>query len=481
MAITTIAQATGSFAGDRLSIDEAFNAVDDTITRTALNGDGETIVSGDVLEILDGKAPGDPVPVIRAGADYITGANGGLPGERLVGDADIMFGGILIGGSDIIEGLAGDDFITGDVHIALEGIQSVPHITGGNDTLDGGDGNDIVVGDVSFPNPATVIGGDDTLYGGDGDDALLGDQQNLRGDRAAEARIRGGNDRLYAGNGNDILVGGGGDDTLDGGAGIDSVGYNQLAYDTSGNPITTGIVVRLGEAGKWGSTTGSHGTDRLLAIENVLASLGNDIVFGNSGDNTLNGSFGNDSLFGGSGNDTVIGEDGNDTLYGGTGRNLLDGGQGNDRLNGNTGADRLIDTGALLGSEYDVMTGGAANDTFISGLIGNRSMYGGSGSDRFLPGGGNTYISTGTGRDVLVAPTAGKLGDDAFIHVYSFDTASDRIDLRAHDLTQAELNKALGQWQAGAYLQLDLAGANDLTILLHGVAKADLDAGNFIL
>ncbi len=480
MATITIAQATGSFAGDRLSIDEAFNAVDDTITRTALNG-GETIVSGDVLEFLDGTAPGAPVPLMRGGADYITGANGGLPGERLVGDADIMFGGILIGGNDIIEGLAGDDFITGDVHIALEGMQSVPHITGGDDTLDGGEGNDIVVGDVSFPNPAFIIGGDDTLYGGDGDDALLGDQQNLHGDRAAEAHIIGGNDTLYAGAGNDILVGGGGDDILDGGTGIDSLGYNQLAYDAAGNPITSGIVVRLGEAGKWGTATGSHGSDRLFAIENVLASLGNDIVYGNADANTLNGSFGNDTLFGGLGNDTVIGEDGNDTLFGGTGRNLLDGGQGNDRLNGNTGADRLIDTGAQLASEYDVMSGGAANDTLISGLIGNRSMYGGSGSDRFLPGGGNTYVFSGTGRDVLVAPTATKLGDDAFIHVYSFDTANDRIDLHAHDLTQAELNKALGQWQAGANLQLDLAGGNDVTILLHGVSESKLTAWNFIL
>ncbi len=463
MAIISIAQATGSFAGDRLSIDTAFNAVDDTITRTALNGEGETIVSGDVLEIRDQNAPGDPVPIIRGGHDHIEGANGGLPGERLVGDADIMFGGILIGGNDTIFALGGDDFITGDVHIALEGNQSLPHITGGDDFLSGGEGNDIVVGDVSFPNPATIIGGDDTLYGGSGDDALLGDQQNLHGDRAAEARIRGGNDKLYAGIGNDILVGGGGDDLLDGGTGINSLGYNQLAYDAAGNPITSGIVVRLGEAGKWGTTTGSHGNDRLFAIENVLASLGNDTVHGNSAVNTLNGSFGNDRLYGNAGNDTLIGEEGDDFLSGGLGN------------------DRLVDNSATIGGAYDRMHGGYGNDVLISGLTGDRGMFGGAGHDRFVAGGGDTYVTTGSGRDVIVAPTADRLGEDAFIHVYDFDTAYDRIDLRAHDLTQAELNKALGQWQAGANLQLDLAGDNDVTILLHGVAKADLDAGNFLL
>ena len=480
MAIITICQATGYFAGDQYSINTTFNAASDTITRTALNA-GETAVAGDFIEMLDGAGAGAPVPTVRGGNDRINGANGGASGERLVGDVDFMNGGILWGGNDTIFGLDGDDFITGDVHVVVEGLNSLATLHGGDDTLDGGDGNDIVVGDVSFPNPATVYGGDDTLYGGAGDDALLGDQQNLRGDRASEAHIIGGNDELHAGTGNDILVGGTGDDILDGGNGIDSLGYNQLTFNSSGTLITGGIVVRLAETGLWGSTTGSHGTDQLFSIENVLASLGNDIVHGNSGANTLNGSFGNDWLSAGPGNDTVIGEDGNDTLYGGAGTNILNGGQGNDRLYGNTGVDRLVDTGAISASEYDVMSGGAGNDIFVSGRLGDRSMLGGAGNDRFLAGGGLTYVTSGTGRDLLVAPMAAKLGDDAFIHVYDFDAANDRIDLRPLNMSQNQLNIALGEWAAGANLQINLAGANDLTILLHGISESELTAWNFLL
>lgn len=481
MADVTIAAASGTFAGDRPSVDQDFTAASDTLTRTALNGAAETVISGDVIEAFDGTAGGAPIPTVRGGNDRINGASGGAPGERLVGDADIMYGGILWGGSDTIYGLAGDDFITGDVHIALEGNQSLPVIHGGNDTLDGGEGNDFVVGDVSFPNPATVYGGNDTLYGGDGDDALLGDQQNLRGDRAAECHIIGGNDKLYAGKGDDILVGGGGDDILDGGDGIDSLGYNQLAFDAAGNLTTAGITVRLGEAGQWGTATGSHGNDSILNVENVLASLGNDFVYGNSGANTLNGSFAGDTLFAYGGNDTVIGEDGNDTLYGGTGSDLVDGGKGNDRLFGGIGNDRLVDIDAKSKAEYDVLSGGLGNDTFISGRIGARSMLGGTGADRFLPGGGTTYITPGSGRDTIVAPTAAKLGDDAFIHVYGFSLQEDRIDLRALNLTQAALERAMDDWAAGAALELNLKGANDLTILLHGIDSDGLKASNFIL
>ena len=481
MADITITAASGTFAGDRLSVDAEFTAGSDTLTRTALNGAAETIVSGDVIELFDGVDAGAPVPTLRGGNDRINGADGGAPAERLVGDVDVMYGGILWGGADTIYGLGGDDFITGDVHVALEGNHSIPVIHGGNDTLDGGDGNDIIVGDVSFPNPATVYGGDDTLYGGDGDDALLGDQQNLRGDRATEAHIFGGNDKLYAGKGDDILVGGGGDDILDGGEGTDSLGYNQLAFDAAGKLTTAGIVVHLGEAGVWGSATGSHGNDQILDVENVLASLGNDFVYGTSGSNKLNGSFGNDYLTAYGGTDTVIGEDGNDTLYGGLGNDLIDGGQGNDRLFGGAGNDRLVDIDAAAKSEYDVLNGGLGNDTFVSGRIGDRTMLGGAGNDRFLPGGGTTYITPGTGRDTIVAPTAGKLGDDAFIHVYGFSASQDRIDLSDLNITQSALDKALGDWAAGAYLEINLPGANDITILLHGVASGSLHAQNFIL
>ncbi len=77
-------------------------------------------------------------------------------------------------------------------------------------------------------------------------------------------------------------------------------------------------------------------------IEKVIAGRGNDLVFGNTANNTIHGFLGDDQLFG---------NDGNDTLKGYTGNDLLRGDKGNDRLIGGRGADTLV--------------GGLGNDIFI--------------------------------------------------------------------------------------------------------------------
>ncbi|MEA5605368.1 calcium-binding protein, partial [Nostoc sp. UHCC 0252] len=58
----------------------------------------------------------------------------------------------------------------------------------------------------------------------------------------------------------------------------------------------------------------------------------NNILFGNTGANTLSGADGNDSLFGNSGNDSLLGGAGDDSLFGGIGRDTLTGGSGQDSL-----------------------------------------------------------------------------------------------------------------------------------------------------
>ncbi len=77
-------------------------------------------------------------------------------------------------------------------------------------------------------------------------------------------------------------------------------------------------------------------------IEKVIAGRGNDIVFGNTANNVINGFYGDDLLFG---------NDGNDTLNGSAGNDLLRGDRGNDRLIGGLGA--------------DIIVGGLGNDTFV--------------------------------------------------------------------------------------------------------------------
>ena len=110
-----------------------------------------------------------------------------------------------------------------------------------------------------------------------------------------------------------------GNDTVDGGADNDTVSYSDSALswlvDLSGGYASSGL--------------GSYQT--LIDVEDVALGTGNDVAYGNSGDNAIAGDDGNDCLDGGDGgNDRLYGGDGNDTLYGGSGEDWLEGGDGDD-------------------------------------------------------------------------------------------------------------------------------------------------------
>jgi hypothetical protein len=57
-----------------------------------------------------------------------------------------------------------------------------------------------------------------------------------------------------------------------------------------------------------------------------------DLIYGSSGPNTLNGYGGSDTIYGGLASDMLFGGDGNDTLYGAGGDDQMYGGSGNDTL-----------------------------------------------------------------------------------------------------------------------------------------------------
>jgi len=72
---------------------------------------------------------------------------------------------------------------------------------------------------------------------------------------------------------------------------------------------------------------------------------GNDIVFGERGNDILRGGPGDDQLFGGIGDDLLEGGPGNDRLLGGFGGDSIDGQEGNDYVRGDSTIDRIFDTG----------------------------------------------------------------------------------------------------------------------------------------
>jgi Ca2+-binding RTX toxin-like protein len=69
--------------------------------------------------------------------------------------------------------------------------------------------------------------------------------------------------------------------------------------------------------------------------------LGNDVIMGGSGDDTINAGAGNDVVLGNGGNDRLIGEQGDDVLMGGDGNDRLDGGKGSNILFGDGGVDKI--------------------------------------------------------------------------------------------------------------------------------------------
>jgi Ca2+-binding RTX toxin-like protein len=118
-------------------------------------------------------------------------------------------------------------------------------------------------------------------------------------------------------------------------------------------------------------------------------------VFGNRGNDTLEGKAGPDRLYGNRGNDTLVGDVPNagdlvsrDRLFGGPGDDTLRGGDGFDRIHGGPGKDTADGNGG-----NDLMSGGAGDDT----------QNGGPGNDRIFANRGVDTTNGGPGNDVLFA------------------------------------------------------------------------------
>lgn len=266
--------------------------------------------------------------VIRGldGADQICGGLGddeiyGGPGDdRIAGD---FLANSETPGNDRIYGEAGDDLLLGDFVDA----GALP-VSGGSDLIDGGDGSDFIKGDsLGFTSGADERhGGDDTIYGGNGADFIAGD--GIDGGAGVD-RIVGGDDALHGGEGSDRLRG----DEIAGGAGQDKVagGYDYL-YGGDGDDSLRGDDFDM---------TGDDAADSLTGGPDVLYGdagddrLEGDFVVGGPGEDALSG--GQDALYGGSGKDVLLGDsisggDGSDSATLGT--DFLDGGAGNDQLFG---------------------------------------------------------------------------------------------------------------------------------------------------
>jgi Ca2+-binding RTX toxin-like protein len=272
---------------------------------------------------------------VTGGNDTLMGTNFAFTKEGLAGDAYISANSTQ-GGADMIQGRAGQEFISGDVMFAHAG-----NVNGGADTVRGGEDSDIIAGDVfdSSGTTATPVftlkGGADRLYGDNGNDWITGDIWQAT-NAGATSYIEGGNDFLYGGAGDDQLFGEidaafaslldvGGNDWLDGGLGNDIIdgqfGVDTAAFNTEAIGVLADILLGIASG---------QGSDTLAGIENLVGSIKIDSLRGDNDANRLTGNDGDDQLFGRGGVDFLIGGNGNDLLNGGAGADTMMGGAGVD-------------------------------------------------------------------------------------------------------------------------------------------------------
>lgn len=162
-------------------------------------------------------------------------------------------------------------------------------------------------------------------------------------------------------------------------------------------------------------------------------------IYGDTGNNTLNGTADSDLIYGLAGNDSLSGAGANDFLDGGVGNDSMAGGTGNDRYfvdstadtvteNPNAGNDRVnsyvsftlganLENLALRGSSaidaygnsLDNVIYGNNADNRLSGSDGNDTLIGGNGDDFLVGRDGNDVLTGGAGADDFAfnSPTEG--------------------------------------------------------------------------
>ncbi|ALC16895.1 hypothetical protein DSOUD_2128 [Desulfuromonas soudanensis] len=410
------------------------------------NAGNDTLYGGEGNDLLDGGSGADAMAGGTGDDTYIVDNAGDTVAENAGEGLDTVNSSVSHTLSDNIENLnlTGSSSINGignDLDNVIIGNAGNNTLSGldGNDTLTGNSGNDVLNGGS----------GADTMAGGAGNDTYVVDAE---GDVVIEA-VNAGTDTVQSsidytltnnvenltltgsadinGTGNslnNLITGNSGANILDGGSGVDTLaggeGDDTYMIDNSSDVVVEAVDGGTDTVYSSANYTLSGNIENLTLIGSAaLSGTGNavdNVITGNTGNNTLSGEGGHDILLGGAGNDALNGGSGADQLFGEAGNDTLNGGSDADVMVGGTGDDTYV-----VDNASDVVTeaAGEGNDTVQTTidyslgdnvenltLTGSAALSGtGNELDNVIAGNGNANVLNGQeGHDTLI----GNGGDD---------------------------------------------------------------------
>jgi Ca2+-binding RTX toxin-like protein len=201
--------------------------------------------------------------------------------------------------------------------------------------------------------------------------------------------------------------------TLKGGADADALSfwgaYGLAEYNLEAHTTSAFAGLILGGAGDdyivGSENDGDHFAEQLhgeTGKDTITANAGDDVIYGDDGNDDISGNEGADTIQGGAQDDTITGGPGNDNIHGNEGIDYIDGEENDDTIFGD--------------GDADVIAGGIGADT-IYGNSGNDTVDGDAGADVVYGGPGDDDINGGDDNDTLhgdddVDKVCGDDGDD---------------------------------------------------------------------
>jgi Ca2+-binding RTX toxin-like protein len=298
----------------------------------------------------------------------------------LQGSADLQAFGNSV--TNVIYGNSGSNVLDGDA---------------GVDAMFGGAGNDSYyvdnAGDVVIENAGE---GSDTVYstahfrlGAEVETLVLQGSADLQGYGNSLANS------IYGNSGNNILDGGAGGDSMYGGAGSDT-----YFVDNAGDVVVENLNEGLDTLLSTASLMLSANVETLVLQGSAdLQGYGNSLsnsLYGNGGNNILDGGAAGDSMYGGAGNDIFYVDDAGDVV-------VENAGEGSDAVFSTAHYELAanVETLVLQGSADLQGYGNVGNNT-IYGNAGNNLLDGSAGADTIYGGAGNDTYFIDTPGDVVV-------------------------------------------------------------------------------